>query len=238
MELLSYIYKHNHSHMKIQEIYTKFDQIGAFTFATIENGRPRTRIAHLFAYDDEGIYFRTMTIKPFYRQLIETQMVSIGGMYPNSAVTHDENGMPEWKPGYAINLTGDVKVISLEELKKKAITEPMFSLGVQDIERYPAITTFCIYRGFGEVFDFDFETKLRSHKLLRTPFCYGGIDIPFRGVRVTDNCIQCGECIQKCSFKAISVENEIYTIDNAKCDVCGNCSTIYPSEAIEVVHAG
>lgn len=220
--------------MNIQEIYKKFDKIGAFTFATIEGNRPRTRIAHLFAYDHEGLYFRTMTVKPFYAQLKKTKKVAIGGMYPNSAVTHDKNGMPKWLPGYTVNLTGDVKEISLELLKQKAETEPMFELGVKDIEQYPAITTFCIYSGFGEVFDFDFEMKLRSNKLLRTPFNFGGIESPFRGVQITDDCVACGSCMDKCSFKAIYQEGEEYRIDNSRCDVCGDCYTVCPTDAIEV----
>lgn len=224
--------------MNIREIYKKIDKIGAFTFATIENDRPRTRIAHLFAYDDEGLYFRTMTTKPFYAQVKKNGKIAIGGMYPNSSVTHGENDMPEWEPGYTINLTGDVKEISLETLMQKAEIEPMFDLGVKDIERYPAITTFCIHRGFGEVFDFDFEMKLRSHKLLRTPFSFGGMQIPFRGVRITEDCIGCGECFEKCSFKAINQQGDEYRINHSKCDVCGDCHTVCPAGAIAVVKEG
>lgn len=45
--------------MKIEEIYKKFDDIGCLTFATIDGDYPETRIAHLFAWDEEGLYFRT-----------------------------------------------------------------------------------------------------------------------------------------------------------------------------------
>lgn len=224
--------------MNSKDIYEKFDKIGAFTFATIENNRPRTRIAHLFAYDEDGLYFRTMTTKPFYVQVQKTGKIALGGMYPNAAVTHDENGMPEWEPGYTVNLTGDVVEISLESLKQKAADEPMFELGVKDIDRYPAMTTFCIYRGFGEVFDFDFEMKVRGHKLLRTPFSFGGMEIPFRGMRITEECIGCGECFENCTFKAICQEENMYRIDNSKCDVCGDCTTVCPVEAIESVTEG
>lgn len=224
--------------MNIREIYGKFDKIGAFSFATIENGRPRTRIAHLFAYDDDGLYFRTMITKPFYAQVKKSGKVALGGMYPNSAVTHDENGLPEWEPGYTVNLTGDVREISFETLKQKAAVEPMFELGVKDIERYPAMTTFCIHRGFGEVFDFDFEMKVRSYKLLRTLFSFGGMEIPFRGMRITEDCIGCGECFEKCSFKAIYQDEDTYRIDNSKCDVCGDCYTVCTAEAIEFVNEG
>lgn len=220
--------------MDIEKIYERFDQIGAFSFATIDKDRPRSRIAHLFAYDDGGLYFRTMTIKPFYAQLKRSGKVSLCGMYPNSAVSHDEEGMPEWEPGYAVTLTGDVKEISLDELKQKAAADAMFELGVKDIERYPAMTTFCLYRGFGEVFDFDFEMKNRPHKLLRIPINFGGLQSPFRGVTISDACIGCGECIENCTFKAIYPDGEIYAINHDRCDVCGDCYTVCPSEAVKV----
>ena len=72
--------------MDIKAIYKKFDQVGCLTFATIEKDTPQTRIAHLFAYDDEGLYFRTMIVKPFYKQLKKTGRVSICGMYPETKV--------------------------------------------------------------------------------------------------------------------------------------------------------
>lgn len=223
--------------MNIQQIYQKFDKIGAFTFATIEGDRPRTRIAHLFAYDDEGLYFRTMVTKPFYAQLKKNSKVALGGMYPNSSVTHDENGMPEWEPGYTVNITGDVKEISLEVLKQKAELDPQFELGIKDIERYPATTTFCIFRGIGEVYDFDFEKKQRSNKLDRISISFGGMDFPFRGVRIGEECVACGACMEGCSFDAISlVEADGYKIDHSKCDVCGDCYTVCPVNAIEVTN--
>ena len=59
--------------MTIKEIYNQFDKIGSVVFATIDEGYPETRIAHFFAYDDKGLYFRTMTTKPFYHQLKSTK---------------------------------------------------------------------------------------------------------------------------------------------------------------------
>ena len=111
----------------------------------------------------------------------------------------------------------------------------MFTRGVKDIEKYPAMTTFCLYRAWGEVFDFDFEMERRSYKLLRTNFCFGGKQIPFRGMHITEECIACGECQEGCSFNAIYQQDEQYKIDHTKCDVCGDCYTICPSGAIEIV---
>ena len=221
--------------MDIEDIYKKFDQIGCLSFATIDNGTPQTRIAHLFAYDSEGLYFRTMITKPFYQQLMETGKVSVCGMFPKTSVSHNELGMPYFVPGYTIRATGDVKEISFETLKSKAAINEMFMLGVKDIEKYPAMTTFCLYSAWGEVYDFDFEMEQRSHKLLRTGFCFGGRRIPNRGVRISEKCISCGVCAERCSFKAIYHHNEHYAIDHARCDVCGDCYTICPAGAIEIV---
>ena len=221
--------------MDIADIYEKFDKIGCLTFATLDKGTPQTRIAHLFAYDHEGLYFRTMITKAFYKQLKKTEKVSICGMFPETSVSHDDEGMPYFPPGYTIRATGDIKEISLETLKEKAAVNEMFMLGVKDIEKYPAMTTFCLYSAWGEVYDFDFEMEHRSHKLLRTGFCYGGKHVPFRGVRITEECIACGECLDRCSFKAIYKHDEQFIIDHTKCDVCGDCYTICPSDAIEIV---
>lgn len=221
--------------MDIAEIYNKFDKIGCLTFATIDKGTPQTRIAHLFAHDHEGLYFRTMITKPFYEQLKKTEKVSICGMFPKTNVSHDEHGMPYFTPGYTIRATGDIKEISFETLKKKASGNEMFMLGVKDIKKYPAMTTFCLYSAWGEVYDFDFEMEYRSHKLLRTPFSFGGKHIPFRGVRITEECIAFGECLERCSFKAIYQDNDQYIINHTKCDVCGDCYTICPNDAVEIV---
>ena len=221
--------------MEIVEIYEKFDQIGCLTFATIDGGFPQTRIAHLFAHDHEGLYFRTMTTKAFYRQLKNTGKVSICGMYPRTSVSHDDEGMPYFAPGFTIRASGDVVEISFEALKEKAATNEMFMLGVKDIEKYPAMTTFCLFRAWGELYDFDFEMEHRSHKLLRTGFCYGGKTIPFRGMRITEDCIACGECIEKCSFRAIKKIGNRFSIDHAKCDVCGDCYTVCAHNSVEIV---
>ena len=118
----------------IADIYEKFNRIGCLTFATIDRDVPQTRIAHLFAHDDGGLYFRTMITKPFYAQLKRTGKVSVCGMYPNTMVGHNEDGMPRFAPGYTIRATGDVKEVSLDKLKEKAAVHDMFRLGVKDIE--------------------------------------------------------------------------------------------------------
>ncbi len=103
--------------MTIADIYDRFDKIGCLTFATIDDDVPQTRIAHLFACDDEGLYFRTMIAKPFYAQLKKTGKVSICGMYPTTSVSHNEKGMPYFPPGYTIRATGDVREVASDAIE-------------------------------------------------------------------------------------------------------------------------
>ena len=221
--------------MDIQEIYEKFDRIGCLAFATIDGSYPQTRIAHLFAHDEDGLYFRTMITKAFYVQLEKTGKVSICGMYPKTSVSHNPEGMPYFEPGYTVRATGDVREISLEALREKAAENDMFTLGVKDIEKYPAMTTFCLYSAWGEVFDLDFGMEHRDHKLLRTRFSFGGRAVPFQGVRITESCIGCGECRDRCSFKAITEQDDRFVINPTRCDVCGDCYTVCPADAVEIV---
>ncbi len=218
--------------MNIKDIYEAFNKIGTVVFATLDKDAPQTRMAHFRAYDDDGIYFMTMYTKSFYKQLKEGKRVSVCGLCANSTtIEHADNGEYIFKPGYAIRLTGEVKEITLEEIKAK--NNPMFDMGIKDVAKYPAMVTFCITKARGDVFDYDFEKISRENKIQRTYFSYGGWDIVTTGMLIDNNrCISCGRCEEVCSFKAVKNENNSYCIDTSRCDECGDCLLACPSEAI------
>ncbi|MFI3208785.1 MAG: 4Fe-4S binding protein [Eubacteriales bacterium] len=218
--------------MTIQEIYEKFNQIGCLTFATVnEQGEPETRIAHLRAYDDNGIYFMTMFTKEFYKQMKSTGKVSICGMSAKTEVEHDENGFPIFQGGYTIRMTGDVEEVSMDEIKAKQ--NPLFDFCIKDQEQYPAMVVICITTGRGDIFDYDFEKITRDNKLERTYFSYNNGIIKYKGLYINqEQCIHCGVCKKKCSFLAIKEEDGIYTIDKHRCDECGDCYVNCPVKAI------
>ena len=217
--------------MTIKEIYEKFDKIGCTTFSTVNDGRAESRIAHFFAWDEDGIYFRTMTVKPFYKQVKETGNITVCGMYPNTQVMHDENNLPSFEPGYSVRLTGDVRELTMEEVEKKAEQNRDFNVAVYDIKKYPATRIFLIYRAKGEVYDFDYAKEHRDHKLERERFSYGGMEVESAGLTITDQCIGCGKCQSVCSFDAI-VLGSPYRIMGNRCDECGNCYVNCPVGAI------
>lgn len=218
--------------MTIKEIYQAFDKIGCLNFATInENGEPETRIAHLRAYDDSGIYFMTMFTKSFYKQLKATGKISLNGLCAKSEVTHDENGLPLFDNGYAIRLTGDVKEISMDEVKAK--NNPLFDLCIKDQQQYAAMVVFCITSARGDIFDYDFEKKSKENKLDRTYFSYNGAKIEYKGLVIDQNkCISCGVCKKSFSFLAIDEKDGRYTISSNHCDECGDCFITCPVDAI------
>lgn len=219
--------------MDMKKIYEYIDKIGCLSFSTVHDGYVHSRIAHFFAFDDEGLYFRTMTVKPFYQQLKTNSNVTICGMYPSTQLLgHNDDGSPNFVGGYTFRITGDVKELSTEKVILKAETNPDFKTATYDINKYPATRCFCIYKGKGEVFDYDFAEEKRDHKLLRTRFSFGGMTYNEAGCIITDKCIECGKCYDVCTFKAVE-KGSPYKINGERCDECGSCYLACPVNAIE-----
>lgn len=217
--------------MEIKEIYEKFDKIGCASFSTINGSEVESRIAHFFAYDEEGLYFRTMDTKPFYRQLKEGKTVSVCGMYPSAEVIHDEHNLPSFHPGYTMRVTGDVRELTMEEMKTKAAGDRNFNVAVYDVDKYPATKIFVLFRARGECYDYDYAKERRDHKLERERFAFGGMEAEPAGLLITDKCTACGLCAEICSFDAI-LPGSPYSIRGNRCDECGNCFLNCPADAI------
>ena len=218
--------------MNIKEIYEHFDKIGCLSFTTVdENGIPESRIAHLRAYDDDGIYFMTMFTKDFYKHIKNNGKLAICGLNAKTQVSHDADGKPSFEGGYAMRMTGNVKEVSIDEIKAK--NNPIFDFCIADKEKYNAMVVFCITDGYGDVFDYDFAMLHRNNKLERKYFAYNGAKIKYKGLFINQQrCISCGICKKKCSFLAIKEENRRYTIDQYRCDECGDCYINCPAKAI------
>ncbi len=218
--------------MTIKEIYEKFEKIGCLSFTTInEDGDPESRIAHLRAFDDDGIYFMTMYTKSFYKDLKAHAKISLCGLGASAKVEHDASGMPVFEGGYAMRMTGKTKEVSIEEIKAK--NNPMFDMCIKDYEKYNAMVVFCITSGRGDIFDYDFELINRDYKLERIYFSYNGANLKTRGLKIdNEKCILCGVCQTKCSFSAVSIKDNVYSININRCDECGDCYINCPVKAI------
>ncbi len=52
-----------------------------------------------------------------------------------------------------------------------------------------------------------------------------------------DKCSACGECVDRCLFNAIDIENDVASFKKEKCLGCGQCAFICPEEAIVLEEA-
>jgi uncharacterized pyridoxamine 5'-phosphate oxidase family protein/Pyruvate/2-oxoacid:ferredoxin oxidoreductase delta subunit len=220
----------------LNEIHKVIEKIGSLTFTTLDGETMHSRIISICGGDDEGIYFLTMDVKPFYRQLRNNPQVALCGIYPSSRKTgKNAVGQPTFAPGFTLRITGEAREIPEEEIKEKAAAgSEIHKYFLEDAARYPAMKFFCIFKGKGEIFDFDFEMENRDHKLLRTRFAFGGEIFNEAGARINaEECTACGVCFEVCTFKAI-MTGDPYVVDGSRCDECGSCFQVCPQDVIEL----
>ncbi len=222
--------------MTLNDIHKAIEKIGSLTCTTLDGETMYSRIISICGGDDEGIYFLTMDVKPFYRQLKNNPQVALCGIYPSSRKTgKNAVGQPTFAPGFTLRITGEAREIPEDEVKEKAaVGSEVHKYFMEDAARYPAMKFFCIFKGKGEIFDFDFEMENRDHKLQRTRFAFGDETFNEAGARINaEKCTACGECFEVCTFKAI-MAGDPYEVDGSRCDECGSCFQVCPQGAVEL----
>ena len=217
-----------------KDVQQALKKIGSVTMTTLDQETLHSRIISICGSDDLGIYFLTMEVKPFYRQLKKNSNLALCGIYPSGRRTgKNPVGQPTFAPGFTLRLSGRAREIPADEVRQKADAgSEIHKYFLEDAARYPAIRFFCIHRGKGEIYDFDFEMANRDHKLLRSRFAFGGETFNAAGAHIDPAaCIACGACFEACTFKAI-VPGEPYRVNGSRCDDCGSCSRVCPEGAI------
>jgi electron transport complex protein RnfB len=56
----------------------------------------------------------------------------------------------------------------------------------------------------------------------------------FRATVDDDECVGCGDCVERCQFGALSVIDEVCVVDCSRCVGCGQCSTVCATEALQM----
>jgi len=219
---------------KVEYLYEKLENIGCLTFSTFNDNEIQSRIAHFNGYDEHGIYFRSMWNKPFAKQIIENENITVCGITDPRVFHSEENYVPQFPAGYFIRITGKAKFVAEEDIRKRAIGNKRLDLAVFDMDRYTAMRrgNFVLYEGKVEIYDFDFECEHRDHKNLRERFSFGNVPFNLAGPTITERCTGCGLCFDNCTFKAITPGSP-YKIDPARCDDCGSCLMVCPADAID-----
>ena len=50
---------------------------------------------------------------------------------------------------------------------------------------------------------------------------------------ITEDCINCGACVDVCPVDAISEKGELHAVDQPTCTDCGACDEVCPVDAIK-----
>ena len=115
-----------------------------------------------------------MDVKPFYRQLVEGGKLSVCGEKTAAPCSWDDDNMPHFQPGFMVRVSGDVRLLTREEVTEKAAANPQFNVAIYDINKYPETRVLVLHSAWGELYDYDFNMVHRDHKILRERFAWGG----------------------------------------------------------------
>lgn len=214
------------------EAMTWIRPIESLFFSTIYGDEVHTRVAQLLTADEEGFYFYSLKQKPFARQLADTGRVTIAGTHIYPHTPNPEIAMPA---GYVLRMVGHCREISHKDVREKAKTNSDFNkLLTYDFVKYPNTVVYCLYKGKGDIFDYDFYLERRDRKFIRQRWGFGGEEPNPPGFVIDPTkCISCGACYEACSYNAIEAM-PYYRIISHHCEECGACHNACALGAIEV----
>ena len=195
---------------KAKKYIDLFRQVKIVSAATVdEKGRPQTRIINVMISTEDGMYIVASKGKPFYKQLEQRGEVALSAMCPDCQ---------------SLKFYGKVRKAEKKWLDEVFVQNPGLNEVYPGDTRY-ILDAFLIYEGYGEWFD------LLSYPINRELFSYG-VEAEQYGFRITETCIGCGKCLEKCPQKCIK-EGTPYEIEWSHCLQCGACAEMCPVDAVK-----
>ena len=185
------------------------------SFATIgEDGLPSVRIIDVMMVTEDRLYFLAPRGKDFHADVVREGFVAIVGQ------TRDYR---------TCRLRGPV--VRPDDAEQRALVDAIFELNPSmnliypDDSRY-ICDVFYVREGEGAYFD------LGQRPIFRKPFRLGGGAECAKGTfLITDACIGCGTCAEKCPEQCIAPGTP-YEIEQSHCLRCGICREACPAHAI------
>lgn len=199
--------------MNAQTCLQKMKLCGVLSFATVnQSGAPQIRCISAIHYEPDSLYFLTARGKAFCDELLTDGRVQI---------------LSYTRFKEMIRLSGKAVLAEKQEEKINTIfAEQPYLANV-----YPGDT-----RKIGIIFElknFSIEYfNLGVNPIFRETYTVGLCPVDEKGYRITDSCIGCGTCLDRCPQKCI-VPGEQYTIQPEHCLHCGACYESCPVKAVE-----
>lgn len=187
-------------------------EIKSLSFATVDHaGNPQVRIIDLMLVEKDTLYFLTARGKNFYKELMDTKRVAVVGLTKNYEM---------------IRVSGIVEKLSDQQYW----IDRMFKENVSMNDVYPGksryiLEPFCIHDAQVEYFD------LSRQPIYRETFTIENHIKHKKGFMISDKCIACGKCANKCPQHCIQAGTP-YHILQQHCLHCGLCYEICPMKAI------
>jgi ferredoxin len=57
----------------------------------------------------------------------------------------------------------------------------------------------------------------------------------FKVQAATEECVGCGDCIDRCQMEALTIDEDVISIEESRCIGCGNCTTVCPTQCLVMV---
>lgn len=193
----------------------KLQYVGVLAFATTDGqGNPQIRNISAVHYEPDAMYFFTAKGKNFCRELLADGRVQALGYTKYKEM---------------IRLSGKAQPVAEEEQERWIDT--IFEEQPYLINVYPEDTRKLAGIVF-QITDAAIEYfHLGVSPIFRENYVMGKGNISWKGYRITDSCIGCGNCVKNCPQRCIE-EGKPYMIQQEHCLHCGNCHAVCPVKAV------
>lgn len=200
--------------MNAETCLKKLQYVGVLAFATVDgNGAPQVRNISAIHYEPDAMYFFTARGKDFCRELLSDGRVQILG-YTKYKEMIRVTAKAEPAPG-------DEQKQWIDTIfREQPYLENVYPGDTRDIG-----IVFMIRRAQIEYFN------LGVHPIFRESYTIGAENVTIKGYEITDACIGCGTCVQKCPQSCIEA-GEPFRICQEHCLHCGSCFANCPVSAV------
>lgn len=194
----------------------KMQYVGVLAFATADqDGNPQIRNISAIHYEPEAMYFFTAKGKNFCKELLSDGRVQI---------------LAYTKYKEMIRLSA--RAVPAPETEQRKLIDTIFEEQPYLLNVYPEQTRFLAGIVF-QITDAEIEYfNLGVNPIFRESYTIGKGNITLKGYRITDACISCGKCLEKCPQRCIEIGKPC-KIQQEHCLHCGNCMAVCPAGAVE-----